>query len=176
MKPNNFYIAEQLYIWRQMTMARYAQLCSTNGPNFLATAPAAYLNHPLNWSCQSQIVIHAASAKLVQDNSYYGPLTLAFACVGGQSPRMIRSKQSITAFKLVKHCFMGGFSGLRRKHLLQFQYKLCWLAPKACLPKDSNKPSVGVQYFAFPELDLLDHNAFEKLRRFELHFVTKRVT
>jgi ribosomal protein L5 len=173
MQPSNFYITEQLALWRQMTHLRYGQLSNTNGPNSncLALAPNAHLNHPLSWSGFSKVVLNAAGSKLVNHNQLYAPLALAFACVGGQTPRTIKSKQHIYAFGLVKHSFMGGSCALRRKHLLQFQYKLCWLAPDACphWGANGNQRSMGLQYFAFPEPDQLDYQAFEILQGFEFH-------
>jgi len=169
MKSSNFNITEQLYIWDLMTMRRYARLC--NFPNVLSTA---YLNHPLNWSCKSKaskVIVHAASEKLVNVNAYFTPLTLGFACVGGQSPSTIKSKKSVAAFKLVKNSFMGGLSSLRRKHLLQFQYKFSWISPNSC--SNLNGRSIGIKYLVFPELDLIDYYAFETLQGFELHFITK---
>jgi hypothetical protein len=36
-----------------------------------------------------------------------------------------------------------------------------------------NKPSFGIEFFLFPELDLLDYDSFEALKGFELAFVNK---
>jgi ribosomal protein L5 len=101
---------------------------------------------PFNWSRFSKVVLHTASEKLVNANELYAPQALAISCVGGQTLCMTKSKQNISEFRLIKGSLMGDLSVLRRKHLLQFQYKLCWLAPDACPDwhgANSNQRSVG---------------------------------
>jgi hypothetical protein len=177
MKPTNFHITDQLRVWEQMTVLRYAQLSNTNKLNSKSKrnkgpVTNAHLNHPLNWSGFSKVVLHAASQEIVLANSLYAYIGLAFACVGGQTPSLIKSKQSIAQFHLIKGSLMGGFSVLRKKHLLQYQYKLCWLGPNACAHwygANQIRRSVGLQYFAFPEPDLLDYHAFDTLKGFEFH-------
>jgi ribosomal protein L5 len=197
MSRTNLHITNKIRMWHKMTMERYALVC--NLPQESLSTP--YLNHPINWSCQSKIVLHVASEKILHNWVYYGSLMLGFACIGGQTLSMIKSKQSLTGFNLIKGSLMGGSCVLRRQNLLQLQYKLCWLAPcvqplphlfssssllsstakeskketvgDAMKLKVFNKPSLGVKFFLFPELDLLDYDSFEALKGFELTFAKK---
>jgi ribosomal protein L5 len=188
MSRTNLYITNKIRIWHKMTMERYALVCN------LPSVRTPYFNHPINWSCQSKIILHVASEKIMHNWIYYGPLMLGFACIGGQTLSMIKSKQSLTGFNLIKGSLMGGSCVLRRQNLLQLQYKLCWLAPSlqplallsskeskketvedAMKLKVFNKPSLGVKFFLFPELDLLDYDSFEALKGFELTFASKKI-
>jgi hypothetical protein len=122
----------------------------------------------LNWSRQKQIIVHAASQKLMIFKSYYGYLNLAFACIGGFNPKIVKTKQNIIAFQQIKKDFIGALSTISKKHLLKFQYKLFWLTPSAGLNITN---ASGIKFFAFVELDKLDYKTYDDLQELELHFI-----
>ena len=133
-----------------------------------------YFNHPFYWSHLQKICLHATSGKLITNNFIYGSFKLAFSCASAQTPKLIKSRQSISAFKLSKASPIALSGLLRHRVLRNFAYKWTWLS--AGLNHGVTRPNevVGSAFglnnvFIFPELDQLNYYVFEPLPGLEIH-------
>lgn len=131
-----------------------------------------YINHPVIWN-HNKVILHASSSKLAANPSYYGSYSLVFASCSGQIPKVVKAKQSVASFKLVKGSIIGLQTYLRKRQMHQFHYKWSFLAASADGAANVNQRNNGyglTNIFIFPELDLLDYYAFEPLSGFDLIF------
>lgn len=211
-------IDQQVLTWHKSTIQRY-ELMDTNMPflsqpgaadyrnsglisNYVLSQGAsvqinssinltkAHLNHGKLWSKIKQITLHATSKKLLSHNELYTAFYKCFCCCG-QTPRLVKSKQPIAAFKVIKGAIIGAQSNLHNKNLRLFCYKWAYLAAElhilqlvvheekehTSLATTSNKvvlvnqESIGINnIFVFPELDKLDYNLFQPISGLDLTF------
>jgi len=138
--------------------------------NFSVTP--TYINHPVLWN-HNKIIVHASSSKLAANPAHYGSYGLVFASCSGQMPNVVKAKQSVASFKLVKGSVIGLQAYIRGRQMDQFHYKWSFLAASANGAASINSHNNGyglTNIFIFPELDLLDYYAFEPLSGFDLIF------
>ena len=134
--------------------------------------PLTYVNHPVLWN-HSKVTVHTSSSKWLVNQSHYGCYSLVFSALGGQMPKLVKAKQSVAGFKLIKASPLGVASYLRGRLQVQFSYKWAFLAPSAKGAADAtkNRNACGLTHvFVFPELDILDYSAFEPLSGLDLNF------
>nr|AZP40202.1 ribosomal protein L5 [Ulva flexuosa] len=150
-------------------------------------ATKAHLNHPKLWDSITQVVLHATTKKLLSQNELYTAFYKCFCCCG-QTPRLIKSRQPIAAFKVIKGAVVGAQSHLHKKAVRLFCYKWSFLSAELStlqlLIKDEihsqtkkesiiaiNQGSIGINnIFIFPELDKLDYSLFQPIPGFDLTF------
>jgi len=133
--------------------------------------PKAYLNHMWFWNRFKKVIIHSTSKKLLHTPELYGSLNLAFSCIACQTPQMIRSKQSIAAFKVMSGTLVGATSHLRNEKLQEFCYKWSFLAASSLDLKGHDKSkTVGLTNLFVFELDKLDYKEFEPLSGLDISF------
>lgn len=135
-----------------------------------------YINHPMLEKSQfNKIILHASSSKLAANlhPAIYASYGLVFACISGQMPKVVKAKQSVASFKLVKGSVIGLQTIIRGRQMDQFRYKWSFLAASADGAANVSKNNKGYglkNIFIFPELDLLDYYAFSPLSGFDLIF------
>nr|YP_010021553.1 ribosomal protein L5 [Ulva rigida]QOL10394.1 ribosomal protein L5 [Ulva rigida] len=148
-------------------------------------ATKAHFSHPRLWSSIMQISLHATTKKLLSQSELYTAFYKCFCCCG-QTPRLIKSKQPIAAFKVIKGAIVGVKCHLRKKSTYLFCYKWCFLsadlAPFELLigaePKLLTRKSEGLGHatmginnvFILPELDKLNYTLFQAIPGFDLTF------
>lgn len=124
------------------------------------------LAHAIFWHPNkiNKVVVHSNSKKLINQNDLYASLFLALAIISAQSPRIIKSKQSISGFKMMQNTVLGSCVHLRHHNRIWFCYKWAFLGPNAGLFSQGKTGSaLGFKnMFAF-ELDSLDYDAFEAI-------------
>lgn len=136
--------------------------------------PKAYVNHSYFWSTFSKVVIHSTSKKLLNTPELYGPLSLAFSCMSTQTPIMVKSKMSVSAFKVMSGSLIGSKSHLRGNRLTAFCYKWTFLsAAVEDLKGQLIANSLGLRNLFVFELDQLDYRGFEPLSGLEIGFDSK---
>lgn len=155
-----------------------------NNPYVKATK--AHFNHPKLWNNIKQIVLHATTKKLLAQSELYTAFYKCFCCCG-QTPRLIKSSQSIAAFKVIKGAVVGAQSHLHKKTARLFCYKWSFLSAELTalqlLIKEGvylqkkgddiglNQASIGINnIFIFPELDKLNYSLFQPISGFDLTF------
>ena len=134
----------------------------------------AYLDHMLRWPVftgedrpvqgLNKVLLHSTSAKICAMPELYGSLHLALStCCGGQTPKTVKSRKSVSAFKVMAGTLVGGRVTLRSTGPLHaFCYKWAFLAPSEDLRGPRCTSSIGTGFFVF-ELGRLDYKAFEPL-------------
>nr|YP_010021527.1 ribosomal protein L5 [Ulva sp. A AF-2021]QOL10368.1 ribosomal protein L5 [Ulva sp. A AF-2021] len=154
--------------------------------NLYVNATKAHFNHPKLWNSIVQIVLHATTKKLLSQSDLYTAFYKCFCCCG-QTPRLIKSRQPIAAFKVIKGAVVGAQSHLHKKAVSLFCYKWSFLSAELTtlqlLMKDPidlekqdrdippNHGSVGINnIFIFPELDKLNYSLFQPIPGFDLTF------
>lgn len=150
------------------------------------TIAKVYFNHAQLWGSLKKITLHTTSGKLLSNIELYASSYIAFCCCGTQSPQIIRSKQAVAGFNVIKTAIIGTGSCLRNKNLIYFSYKWAYLAPelpylrfsgKLLLKEkkaESSQYCLGIQnVFIFPELDKYDYYLFEPMTGFDLSFYYK---
>nr|UCS09822.1 ribosomal protein L5 [Percursaria percursa] len=155
----------------------------------LISLTKAYFNHPKFWNNIKQITLHATSKELLSRNELYTAFYKCFCCCG-QTPRLIKSKQPIAAFKVIKGAIIGAQSNLHNKNLRLFCYKWAYLAAELhtqlLVDRDPtglekhkgliSQGSIGINnIFVFPELDKLDYNLFQPIPGFDLRFMYNKL-
>lgn len=88
----------------------------------------AFLNHMQFWNKINKVAIHSTSKKLLKNPGVFGALSLVLSCLGGQDPKLVKSKKSIAAFQVMKNTLIGANSNLRNRRLRAFCYKWSLLA------------------------------------------------
>ncbi len=147
------------------------------------TIAKVYLNHVQLWSRLKTITLHTTSGKLLSNIELYASSYMAFCCCGTQSPQIIRSKQAVAGFNVIKAAIIGTRSSLRSKNKLCFSYKWAYLIADLPFLGSSGKMllkekriqsfqcCLGIQnVFTFPELDKYDYYLFEPITGFDLGF------
>lgn len=137
-----------------------------------SSVKSTYINHPVLWR-HNKIIVHASSSKLGANPAHYASYGLVFASCSGQMPNVIKAKQSVASFKLVKASVIGLQAYIRGRQMDQFHYKWSFLAASAsgAANVNSHNNAYGLtNIFVFPELDLLDYYAFEPLSGLDLIF------
>nr|YP_010003093.1 ribosomal protein L5 [Ulva sp. TM708]AZP40126.1 ribosomal protein L5 [Ulva sp. TM708] len=156
--------------------------------NGYANVTKAHLNHPRLWNNIMQISLHATTKKLLSQSELYTAFYKCFCCCG-QTPRLIKSKQPIAAFKVIKGAVVGVKCHLRKKSTHLFCYKWSFLsanltpfqllisAEPMLLPQKSNTftvlghATIGINnVFILPELDKLNYSLFQPIPGFDLTF------
>lgn len=155
--------------------------------NTYVNATKAHFNHPKLWNNITQIVLHATTKKLLSQSDLYTAFYKFFCCCG-QTPRLIKSRQPIAAFKVIKGAVIGAQSHLHKKAVRLFCYKWSFLSAELTTlqllikdqinlqkKKDSrialNQGSIGINnIFIFPELDKLNYSLFQPIPGFDLTF------
>nr|YP_010216399.1 ribosomal protein L5 [Ulva intestinalis]UBR43420.1 ribosomal protein L5 [Ulva intestinalis] len=155
--------------------------------NGYVTATKAHFNHPKLWNTISQIGLHATTKKLLLQSELYAAVYKCFCCCG-QTPRLIKSKQPIAAFKVIKGAVVGAKSHVRKKAARLLVYKWSFLsahltavqllisarpigAQKSNLFTEINQRSIGVNnIFILPELDKLNYSLFQPIPGFDVTF------
>nr|YP_010003128.1 ribosomal protein L5 [Ulva torta]AZP40240.1 ribosomal protein L5 [Ulva torta] len=202
-------VDQQILSWHQLSIQRYQLMdnrayfspalimddyknCKNNNLSALksypyANATKAHLNHPKLWDSITQVVLHATTKKLLSQSGLYTALYKCFCCCG-QTPRLIKSRQPIAAFKVIKGAVVGAQSHLHKKAARLFCYKWSFLSAELgtfkLLIKDQinlqtkkdtdtviNQGSIGINnIFIFPELDKLNYSLFQPIPGFDLTF------
>nr|YP_010021456.1 ribosomal protein L5 [Ulva fenestrata]QOL10297.1 ribosomal protein L5 [Ulva fenestrata] len=208
-------INQQILSWYQLSVQRYQLTESnavfsvglagdkyTNRANFKTStgkrfpiksngytnATKAHLNHPRLWNNITEISLHATTKKLISQSELYTAFYKFFCCCG-QSPRLVKSKQPIAAFKVMKGAVVGVKSHLRKKSAHLFCYKWSFLSadltpfqllisaePTLLAQKSSTftvlgHATIGINnVFIFPELDKLNYSIFQPIPGFDLTF------
>jgi ribosomal protein L5 len=172
--------------WQQMhkkTIGRYELVLPLlEQPAYSLAYPKAYLTHIQFWNKMEKGVIHSTSkALLVEDemSELYGSLSLALSIMSVQTPKFVKSKKSVAAFKVMKGMLTGSTSHLRKKRLLGFCYK--WVFLGASLELTGSFPvgqakshgSLGLTNLFVFELDELDYICFEPLSGLDIGFELK---
>lgn len=135
-----------------------------------------YSNHVKFWGQINKITLHITSGKLLSNIELYSSFYIAFCCFGNQGPQVIRSKQAVAEFNILKGAVLGARSSLQKQKKLFFLYK--WAFIVAGLPCDNRRSwsrecvqSLGVHnVFVFPELDKYNYYLFEPIGGFDLAF------
>ena len=138
-----------------------------------------YSNHVKFWGQINKITLHITSGKLLSNIELYSSFYIAFCCFGNQGPQVIRSKQAVAEFNILKGAVLGARSSLQKQKKLFFLYK--WAFIVAGLPCDNRRcwsrgfvQSLGVNnVFVFPELDKYNYYLFEPIGGFDLAFSIK---
>lgn len=154
-----------LHSWQQ-TFGRYElylpHVATFNNPS----AVRARLNHAMFWhpSKTTKVVVHSNSKKLISQTDLYASFYLALAVISSQSPKLIKSKQSISGFKMMQNTALGACVHLRHHKGVLFCYKWTFLSPNAAILTHGNASNaLGVNNMFGFELDSLDYDAFETL-------------
>nr|YP_009546831.1 ribosomal protein L5 [Ulva expansa]AYP41031.1 ribosomal protein L5 [Ulva expansa] len=157
--------------------------------NGYANATKAHFNHPRLWSNITQISLHATTKKLLSQGELYTAFYKCFCCCG-QTPRLVKSKQPIAAFKVIQGAVVGVKSHIRKKSTYLFCYKWSFLSadlapfqllisaePMHLLARKSGRftvlghATVGINnVFILPELDKLNYSLFQPIPGFDLTF------
>ena len=138
----------------------------------LMSLPKAHLNHAMFWHDKvSKVTVHTNSKKLLDENFLYAVFSLACETMTCQSPSLVKTKVSISSFKMMKNTALGSRVHLRRQQKLNFCYKWAFLSPYALgTKKMPAKSSLGLNnLFAF-ELGSLDYDAFELIPGCDISF------
>lgn len=136
----------------------------------LMSLPA--LNQAMFWIHKaSKVTVHTNSKKLLEENFLYAVFSLACETMACQSPSLVKTKVSISSFKMMKNTALGSRVHLRRQRRLNFCYKWAFLSPYALGKKmPASNGSLGLNnLFAF-ELGCLDYDAFELIPGCDLSF------
>ena len=165
-----------------LTIARYELLLPLEGcQQKIQTIPSpspygkASLNHIQYWNRIKKVVVHSTSKTFLQSPGLFGVLSLVLNCLGGQAPKIVKSKKSIAAFKLMENVLIGGSSHLRNRRLRGFCYKWSFLAASASLELIGPlRTSVGLTKVLLVELDPLDYASLEALSGLDLVFEFKK--
>ena len=115
--------------------------------------PKAYVNHMLGWqgfqptqTGINKIILHSTSGILCTTPELYGSLSLALSCISGnQTPRAVKSKRSVAAFKVITGTLVGARSTIRSA--LDFCYKWTFLSASEHLNGRVASASVGTSVF-----------------------------
>jgi len=137
----------------------------------------AHLGHAQLWDVLNKVTVHSTSEKLLSMPLLYRHFNMALTCICFQKPRAVKSKVSMASFKMMRGSVLGVKCCLRRKHMLNFCYKWCFLAPAAIDEPDSkqgpslaNCPlSIGLSNVFVFELEY-QYYAFSTLPGLELSF------
>lgn len=172
----------------------HANLKNNTGKNVLiesngyANMTKAHFNHPRLWNSITQICLHATTKKLLSQSELYTAFYKCFCCCG-QTPRLIKSKQPIAAFKVIKGAVVGVKCHLRKKSSHLFCYKWSFLSadlntsqllisPEPTMLAQKSKTftvlghgTIGINnVFILPELDKLNYALFQPIPGFDLTF------
>lgn len=135
----------------------------------------AYVNHVKFWRNINKITLHITSGELLSNIELYPSFYMAFCCFGNQSPQIVKSKQPIAEFNVIKGAIIGARSNLQNLNKFYFLYK--WAFIVAGLPLAGNSgsyrqlQSLGINnVFIFPELDKYNYYLFEPIRGLDLAF------
>nr|AZT79213.1 ribosomal protein L5 [Ulva compressa] len=208
-------IDQQILNWHQCSIQRYelmdnkaffsVQLVADGNRNFTnfktstgekgprksngyVNATKAHFSHPKLWNSISQIGLHATTKKLLSQSELYTAFYKCFCCCA-QTPRLIKSKQPIAAFKVIKGAVVGAKSHIRKKTARLFFYKWSFLSaqlapfqllivaqPMGFAQKGNrftglNHRSIGINnLFILPELDKLNYSLFQPIPGFDVTF------
>lgn len=167
-------MVDQLKFNINQTIKRYELLLSGSTNPKHSKYAKAYLNHMQLWTKTNKIVVHTTSKKLLLNPELYAAFNIAVACITTQTPRMVKSKQSISSFKMMKNNVLGTSCYLRNSGYYNFCYKWAFLAA-SCNSLASSKPGTAIgldNVFVF-ELDQYDYTTFEPLPGLDIHFDKK---
>jgi ribosomal protein L5 len=133
-----------------------------------------YVNHVKRWANTNKITLHITSGHLLSNIERYSSFYMAFSCFGNQSPQIIKSKQAIAEFSVIKGAIIGARSNLQKQHKFHFFYK--WTFIGAGLPQieqssDKLVTCLGIHnVFIFPELEKFNYYLFEPIGGLDLTF------
>jgi hypothetical protein len=122
-----------------------------------------YVNHVKRWGYINKMTLHITSGNLLSNIELYPSFYMALSCFGNQSPQIIKSKQAIAEFSVIKGAIIGARSN--------------WAFIAAGLPlieHSSNKlvQCLGIRnVFIFPELEKFNYYLFEPIGGLDLIFI-----
>lgn len=138
--------------------------------------PKAYVNHMMFWADLHKIGLHCTSKTILTAPELYGSLSFVFSCASGQTPKTLKSKKSVAAFKVMAGALVGAKCSLRKRRLQAFRYKWAFLAAGVDLSGTGTGSSatgslgLGLENVFIFELESLDYRAFEPLPGFDIQF------
>jgi ribosomal protein L5 len=133
-----------------------------------------YINHVKRWGYINKITLHITSGNLLSNIELYPSFYMAFSCFGNQSPQIIKSKQAVAEFSVIKGAIIGARSNLQKQNKFHFLYKWAFIA--AGLPRIEHSSNelvkcLGIRnIFIFPELEKFNYYLFEPIGGLDLTF------
>jgi ribosomal protein L5 len=136
-----------------------------------------FVNHVKRWGYINKVTLHITSGHLLSNIELYPSFYMAFSCFGNQSPQIIKSKQAVAEFSVIKGAIIGARSILQEQNKFYFLYK--WAFIGAGLPQIEHSSNELVQclgirnVFIFPELEKFNYYLFEPIGGLDLTFNVK---
>lgn len=190
---------KSLIQWHRSTIQRYELTRNLGNRSALRNVYKDVLNqheiqnktvcftHCSHWGHLNKLCLHVHSSKLLTQPELYTTFYQALACVGsGQSPRVIKSKMSISAYKVIKGSLVGTSSTLRSNRMYDLCYK--WFFISASLEQSKaglnsllftnnfQNTIVGIGNIFIFEVDRLNYDTFEPMSGLELVYHINKST
>lgn len=180
-----------LVLNQNQTYLRYELLLPRHEQTSLNQA-GSYLSHDQFCLCTQNIVVHSTCKTLLNHPERYGSFSMALHIAIGQQARLVKSKQNLASFKMMKNHVLGCSGCLRSLNRLNFSYKWAFLAPGQAtsnvnlkkplslalkdlsdtkLKAKAPKVQLGLNNIFVFELDHLDYSLFEFIHGLDLSYL-----